>query len=127
MKKYALITAVLAAVMFFWMPADSGSVSAQGRSQSRGHSNRDTNGDSNRDWNRRSNRGTNRRWNQQTDPVQWQGRHNSRWNRGRKNTYGYRNYGQYRRTQVGNRRYRITRRYNRPSGIRLVRRAVRDN
>jgi hypothetical protein len=35
-------------------------------------------------------------------------------NRGRRRNgsyYGYRNYGQYRRTQVGNRRYRTVRRY----------------
>lgn len=44
------------------------------------------------------------------------GRGNSRvWdNRGRRRNgswYGYKNYGQYRRTQVGNRRYRNERRY----------------
>lgn len=36
-------------------------------------------------------------------------------------TYGYRNYGQYRRTQVGNRRYRMARRYYWRDGIRLSR------
>ena len=43
----------------------------------------------------------------------------SRWQRTRyqhhgtwRNTYGYRNYGQYRRTQVGNRRWTMTNRYN---------------
>ena len=45
---------------------------------------------------------------------QRRGRRNSRYweNRGRRRNgtwYGYRNYGQYRRTQVGNRRYRTTR------------------
>lgn len=35
--------------------------------------------------------------------------------------YGYRNYGQYRRTQVGNRRYRLVRRYYWNDGIRLTR------
>lgn len=38
-----------------------------------------------------------------------------------RNTYGYRNYGQYRRTQVGNRRYRMARRYYWRDGIRLTR------
>jgi hypothetical protein len=53
----------------------------------------------------------------------WQGRQG----RGRgkhkgwKNTYGYRNYGQYRRTQVGNRRYRMVRRYYWNDGVRLSR------
>ena len=35
--------------------------------------------------------------------------------------YGYRNYGQYRRTQVGNRRYRMVRRYYWDDGVRLSR------
>jgi hypothetical protein len=41
--------------------------------------------------------------------------------KGWKNTYGYRNYGQYRRTQVGNRRYRMVRRYYWNDGVRLSR------
>lgn len=41
--------------------------------------------------------------------------------RGWKNTRGYRNYGQYRRTQVGNRRYRTVRRYYWNDGVRLSR------
>lgn len=36
-------------------------------------------------------------------------------------TYGYKNYGQYRRTQVGNRRYRLARRYYLRDGIRISR------
>lgn len=36
-------------------------------------------------------------------------------------TYGYRNYGQYRRTQVGNRRYRMVKRSYWRDGIRLSR------
>jgi|GEM_PF-1018165 len=48
------------------------------------------------------------------------------WNdqRGRRRNgsyYGYRNYGQYRRTQVGNRRYRTVRRIYWRNGIRLTR------
>ena len=46
-----------------------------------------------------------------------------RWdNRGKKKSYyGYRNYGQFRRTQVGNRRYRYERRYYWRNGSRLSR------
>jgi hypothetical protein len=36
-------------------------------------------------------------------------------------TYGYKNYGQYRRTQVGNRRFRMARRYYWRDGVRLSR------
>ena len=39
----------------------------------------------------------------------------------KKYTYGYRNYGQYRRTQVGNRRYRMVKRYYWVDGIRRYR------
>jgi hypothetical protein len=42
-------------------------------------------------------------------------------NRFYRNTYGYRNYGQYRRTQVGNRRFRWSRRYYYRNGRRLTR------
>ena len=54
----------------------------------------------------------------------WQGNH-SRHRRWRNRTgayYGYRNYGQYRRTQVGNRRYRWTQRYYNNNGYRTTRR-----
>ena len=46
-----------------------------------------------------------------------------RWNnRGKKKSYyGYKNYGQYRRTQVGNRRYRYERRYFWRDGSRFSR------
>ncbi len=44
-----------------------------------------------------------------------------RWNRRHRNTYGYRNYGQYRRTQVGNRRFRTVKRYYWNDGVRLSR------
>ncbi len=39
----------------------------------------------------------------------------------KKNSYGYKNYGQYRRTQVGNRRYRLKRQYYTRDGNRLSR------
>ncbi|HKX83457.1 MAG TPA: hypothetical protein VJL58_04480 [Pyrinomonadaceae bacterium] len=42
-------------------------------------------------------------------------RQNGRW------YYGYRNYGQYRRTQVGNRRYRVFPEYYWDNGYRRVR------
>jgi len=40
----------------------------------------------------------------------WQGNHSRqrRWRNHHKSYYGYKNYGQYRRTQVGNRRFRRT-------------------
>ena len=44
-------------------------------------------------------RGRGRNWDDR-----WSRRRSGRW-------YGYKNYGQYRRTQVGNRRYRTVRRY----------------
>lgn len=52
----------------------------------------------------------------------WDNRRGRRrsYNRNR-HTYGYRNYGQYRRTQVGNRRYRTVRRYYWNDGVRLSR------
>ena len=40
----------------------------------------------------------------------------------KKNAHGYRNYGQYRRTQVGNRRYRYVNRYYWNDGVRVSRR-----
>jgi hypothetical protein len=40
----------------------------------------------------------------------------------KKNAHGYRNYGQYRRTQVGHRRYRLVKRYYWNDGVRLSRR-----
>ena len=63
----------------------------------------------------------------------WSGqRSDRRWRRDRdsdrrvRNTYGYRNYGQYRRTQVGNRRFRTVNRSTWVNGNRVVRR-VRIN
>lgn len=52
----------------------------------------------------------------------WENRRGRRRYQGRNRyTYGYRNYGQYRRTQVGNRRYRMVRRYYWNDGVRLSR------
>ena len=58
-----------------------------------------------------------------------QGRGNKSWHRndhswrakGPKATHGYRNYGQFRRTQVGNRRYRLAKRYRFIDGVRTLR------
>jgi len=50
-----------------------------------------------------------------------QGRKRRRYRGRNRITYGYRNYGQYRRTQVGNRRYRLVRRYYWNDGTRLSR------
>ena len=52
-------------------------------------------------------------WDNKRGRRRWQGRN--------RNTYGYRNYGQYRRTQVGNRRYRTVKRYYWNDGVRLSR------
>ena len=54
----------------------------------------------------------------------WSGRQRRYNNRRYRRTYGYRNYGQYRRTQVGNRRFRLVPRYYYWHGRRL-RRMVR--
>jgi hypothetical protein len=62
---------------------------------------------------RQTDRRTDRRWNRDS-------------NRRHRVTYGYRNYGQYRRTQVGNRRYRMVNRYTWQNGRRVTRR-VRIN
>ena len=51
----------------------------------------------------------------------WENRNRRRWRNRYRNTYGYRNYGQYRRTQVGNRRYRMVRRYYWNDGVRYSR------
>jgi len=88
---------MLIATAFFWLPSDSNSVSAQEKGKGK---------------NRGGNEG--RIWQQPT-------RHRPIQARGRKDTHGYRNYGQYRRTQVGNRRYRLTRRYFWQNGTRLSR------
>ena len=70
------------------------------------------------------------RSNERTNVANYSGAQDWRWRRARrgrgkhkgwKNTYGYRNYGQYRRTQVGNRRYRLVRRYYWDDGMRLSR------
>src|SRR4051812_18253347 len=106
MKRPSMILALLGLLVFVAIPAAS-SVSAQERYQ-RTYNQRDQNYDRNRDRHRRSD--------------------NDDWNRNhRKYTHGYRNYGQYRRTQVGNRRYvnmrnsyyyRHHRRYTRDGGYR---------
>ena len=105
MKRKIVVFVMLVATTFFWLPAESDTVFAQnGQNKSNGNQKR-SNGDQ-----KRGNIGI------------WQpGKHGGNWNRGRKNTHGYKNYGQYRRTQVGNRRYRLTRRYYWQDGIRLSR------
>jgi hypothetical protein len=98
MKKQLLIFAMLAAMTFVGMPAGS-AVAAYGGSEL-------TYNGTPGNFVAEGQPGRRRR-------VQW-----------RKKTYPsrYRNYGQYRRTQVGNRRYRLVRRYYRNNdGIRLSR------
>jgi hypothetical protein len=89
---------MLVATTFFWLPAESDTVFAQ-------------NGQNKSKVNRK-----------QGNVGKWQpGKSGRNWNRGRKATHGYKNYGQYRRTQVGNRRYRVVKRYYWNDGIRLSR------
>ena len=54
----------------------------------------------------------------------WEGNHSRqrRWRNRNHSYYGYKNYGQYRRTQVGNRRFRTVNRYYWTNGMRTTRR-----
>jgi hypothetical protein len=102
MRKKLLIFVFVLATMVFTVPAEGFAASSDPQGKSRSHG---------QDKNR--NRGT--IW----EGGQNKGRHRYR---GRnRTTYGYRNYGQYRRTQVGNRRYRMVRRSYWRDGIRLSR------
>ena len=49
------------------------------------------------------------------------GKSNKQWSSHKKDAHGYKNYGQYRRTQVGNRRFRTVNRYSWVDGIRRAR------
>lgn len=61
----------------------------------------------------------NQGWHHGNDNWEWRGRKS---HRGRNRwTYGYKNYGQYRRTQVGNRRFRLVRRPYWRRGVRVTR------
>ncbi len=84
------------ATAFFWMPAEN-TVTAQNR-QGKGHA---------------------KHGSASNDRVWQAGKHKGNWRK--KNSYGYKNYGQYRRTQVGNRRYRTVKRYYWNDGVRLSR------
>lgn len=102
MKKKIFVIAMLMVTALFWMPADN-TVSAQNRQE------------------RRQDRGRDRRnddYGQRRDGDRDRNKH-GKWRK--KNSYGYRNYGQYRRTQVGNRRYRLVRRNYRQNGMSLTR------
>ena len=92
MKTKILILTLMAAFTFTALPSNSYEASAQ------------------RSW-----RGRDRGYNSDWGGRQWR-------NRGKKKRYwGYKNYGQYRRTQVGNRRYRWERRYYYRDGNRYSR------
>ena len=95
MKKKIVVFAMLMVMTFFCLPADN-PVSAQ-----KGH-------------------------NKAAKMVKvsnnniWQpGKHNGVWRK--KNSQGYKNYGQYRKTQVGNRRYRLVRKPYWSNGERMTR------
>lgn len=99
MNKRILVFAMVLAAAIFLMPGDGNTVSAQGRQNKSYKSGKVVN-----------------------PSGMWQpGRNGKNMNRGRKNTHGYRNYGQYRRTQVGNRRSNLVRRYYTRDGRRLSR------
>ncbi len=92
MKKKLLVFAMLLATTLFWLPSNS-SVSAQEKEKQKNRGNHST---------------------------IWQpGQDNGTWRK--KDAHGYRNYGQYRRTQVGNRRSHLVRRYYVKDGTRLSR------
>ena len=101
MRKFLIVTMLLAATVFT-LPTES-----YGRDRSITET-----GGQNRQWDERR-RNRNERWDD---------RRGRRHNRGRvRDTHGYRNYGQYRRTQVGNRRFRMVRRPFWNNGIRRSR------
>ena len=102
-KKLGILLLLLATVVF-WIPAE-GSTPAGQPGKNKSHNKSNDRGDRGR------------------IATLWQGhprrrRVNQRRNR---DTHGYRNYGQYRRTQVGNRRYRLARRTFWRDGNRLTR------
>ena len=96
MKRKVLILTLLLATAFIALPAESVAYGDRSKDRNAVYEY------SGQDWQSRRRRG--------------RGRH-----RGWKNTYGSRNYGQYRRTQVGNRRYRLVRRSYWDDGRRLTR------
>ena len=92
MKTRILILALIAAFTFVALPSSGYEASAQ------------------RSW-----RGNDRGYISSWSGRQWR-------NKGKKKRHwGYKNYGQYRRTQVGNRRYRLERRYYWRDGYRYSR------
>jgi hypothetical protein len=97
MKRKILISAMMFAIGFLALPPGSyASADKKGTASVQEYSGTQVwQGDR-----RRRGRGKQRRW---------------------KRTRGYRNYGQYRRTQVGNRRYRLVRRYYWTGGYRRYR------
>src|SRR5215203_2537911 len=99
MTRKIFLLAILSITTLLILPADS-FAQRERRSRDRSYSGYVYSGDR---WQDRS-RGT-RRWR----------------NRNRHASYGYRNYGQYRRTQVGNRRFRTVRTYYWNGGRRISR------
>ena len=115
MKNLRMIKIVFVALMVF---VSAGALTADGQRRERTRT-WGTGQTVDRDVNRRSHRTL---WSGQRSDRRW--RRDS--NRRHRETYGYRNYGQYRRTQVGNRRYRMVNRYTWLNGRRVTRR-VRIN
>ena len=102
MKKL-MLAAMLLGATFFALPS-TGFAQENGRHERRAEERQDRRQD--RKWDRHSDR--------------------RRFNRRVRETYGYRNYGQYRRTQVGNRRYRMVTKSYWNNGVRRTR-TVRVN
>ena len=106
--KRILMNVGMLVVMAVAIGAMGSSASAQGRHGGNGNGNGNGNGRANvitqqRDWRANQTRG-NRRFGLSH----------------KKNAHGYRNYGQYRRTQVGNRRWSLTHRRHRRNTLRLT-------
>lgn len=101
MKRKLIIISMLFAMTIFWLPTTT-TVEAQ---------NRQTNG-------RRVGNNGNRAAQPRRQRQVWQG---ERRRKGPKWNHGYKNYGQYRKTQVGHRRYRSVRRSYWTNGTRVYR------
>jgi hypothetical protein len=103
MKKKIAIFAIFAATAFFLMPVNAAAISPNARSSSSAGM-------------------------EKSDLGVQQGRRNDRQNRGHRKSYPrwYKNYGQYRRTQVGNRRFHRSMRNNRGNYHRSSRRNRND-
>lgn len=98
MKKKLSILLILLATVVFWIPAEGSIPDIQSKKEKSYD---------------KGDRGL--------SAIKWHGQPRRRGAGRNRDTHGYRNYGQYRRTQVGNRRYRLVRRSYLRDGNRLTR------